>query len=71
MSELEPCGDVGGVGGVLLTHFLRSPYQNWKGMLNVHMGISLGQQANRAYCSPPAPHVSDQRSGSLQRGGVW
>lgn len=55
MSKLEPCGDVGGVGGVLLTHFLRSPYQNWKGMLNVHLGISLGQQANRAYCRPGPP----------------
>lgn len=55
MLKLGRCGDVGGVGGILLPHFLHSPYQHWKGMVSVNVGVSLGQQANRAHCRPIAP----------------
>lgn len=72
MFKLGPCGDVGGVGGLLSMHLLHSPCQHGKGMLTVNMAVSLGQQANLAYCGPVTLlSVSDQHPGCLPWASVW
>lgn len=72
MFKLGPCGDVGGVGGLLSMHLLHSPCQHGKGMLTVNTAVSLGQQANLAYCRPVTLlPVSDQHPGSLPWASVW
>lgn len=59
------CDLMGGPGGTLLSHFIRSPCKSWKGPLNIDIG-----SAGKSHFPEAGPHLSGQPPGRRQRGSV-
>lgn len=61
----------GEAGGIVLAHFICSPYRNWKETLNAGIVRSAGK-SKFPQAGYPGLHVSSEHGGSLQRvsGGI-